>query len=96
MPKYFISWFSGNYSDEGCTEPSFKVWITHKEKRRKSGIGWFDENGLPKEDSTIVTLIEAESEENVWKLIAKYYPDYTKRFIYPIEEDWKKPDYMST
>lgn len=68
--KYWISWISGNYADEGCTKPSFKFWETGSIFRQNS----------ERDDLTLCTLLEVPSEEAAWELIPKHFPDYEERF----------------
>jgi len=86
--RYWVSWYSGYYADEGCTKPPFKVWISGQCDRR-SGFPQVDEDGNPKDDCTICAVIDAESEEKVWEVVKKHFPDYLERFIKE-----KEPDYQ--
>lgn len=38
MKRYWISWYSGYYADEGCTAPPFQVWITGSRQRPNDGL----------------------------------------------------------
>lgn len=38
MKRYWISWYSGYYTDEGCTTPPFQVWITGSRQRPNEGL----------------------------------------------------------
>lgn len=38
MKHFWISFYSGNYVDEGCTEPPFKFWTTGCRSRPNDGL----------------------------------------------------------
>lgn len=96
MNRYWISWYSGNYEDEGCTKPPFKFWITGCSFRPNNGLSeenlklldeinnedehdeFIDKFG--RDDCTICAVIDSESEELTWELIALHFPDYRQRF----------------
>ena len=90
MTKYWVSWISGNYADEGCTKPHFKYWITDQLSGRRSCYPQFFIDG-PKNDMICVALITTESEEEIWNIIGQYFPDYDRRFINIVSEDWVPP-----
>ena len=96
MTRYWVSWWTGNYVDEGCTEPPFKHWITGQRGRANNGLNAeqlklvaqiHDEDEYDKfldtysrDDCSICATIDAESEYAVWELVSKYFPDYEPRF----------------
>ena len=104
MAKYWVSWYSGNYADEGCTAPPFKFWVTGSCFRPNYGLSEeeykfsltiddqdeYDEylNEHGRDDCTICAAIESDSEAAIWELVAKHFPDYRYRFC---EE--KDPDF---
>jgi len=69
--KYWTSWWSGNYEDEGCTAPPFKFWTSGEERR---------EGDTDRIDLSICALIEAADSEEVWQLVEGHFPDYRARF----------------
>ena len=79
MKRYWVSWISGDYEDEGCTTPPFKVWITGYRGR----VGTND-----RDDCTICAVIDSEDEDSIWELIGKHFPDYEERFIDERSLDW--------
>jgi hypothetical protein len=85
--RFWVSWISGNYFDEGCTHPPIQYWLSGQMDRR-AHLPQKDSNGEEKDDCTLCAVIDAESEDEVWQNIAKYFPDYAERFI---EE--RAPDY---
>ena len=98
MNRYWISWYSGNYEDEGCTEPPFQFWTSGYRSRPQHGLS--DENfvlynHLLKKDEdiaedflnehtrdtcTLCAMVDAESEDEIWAAVAKYFPDWEYRF----------------
>ncbi len=73
MSRYWVSWWSGYYEDEGCVTPPFQIWITDQRKRE-----WCAE----RTDAQICALVDADSPEEVWRAIAFYFPDYSPRFCF--------------
>lgn len=96
MTRYWVSWYSGNYEDEGCTAPPFTFWVSGQCERPNYGLSeeeyatWeaiedgdeSDEylNTHARDTCTICALIDAPSEEEIWKVVAKHFPDYEYRF----------------
>jgi hypothetical protein len=57
MTRFWVSWWTGNYADEGCTEPPFHFWVT----------GYRDRKALEKIDAMpglVGPLREAASAES--------------------------------
>jgi hypothetical protein len=77
MNKYWVSWYSSEDEEMGCTNPPFQAWLT--------GYTSNDEH-------TLCGLFNAESEEDIWNLIEEYYPDYTERFCEIREDDFQPSD----
>lgn len=71
MPRYWVSWWSGYYADEGCAKHPFQVWISGR--RYKGG-------DTERDEVAIVSMVDAESEEAIWKAVARDFPDYEPRF----------------
>jgi len=71
MARYWASWWSGNYADEGCTAPPFEFWVSGQRERRDGG---------EKDDCSICAVIDAEDEDAVEGLIKNHFPDYEMRF----------------
>ncbi len=104
MTRYWISWYSGYYADEGCTTPPFQVWITGSRQRPNDGLTpeqlskyqafdneddadeFLDEHS--RDTATICAMVDAESEDEIWEVVGKHFPDYEQRFI----EEWKAGD----
>lgn len=75
--RYWVSWFSGNYEDEGCTKPPFEFWVTGQRDRQGNGLS----QKHARDDCSLCAVIDAESEDAVWKLVGKHFPDYEVRFL---------------
>lgn len=96
MNRYWISWWSGYYEEEGCTDPPFQIWISGQKEREDDGLNKeqlemlskiqdSDEydaflNQYSKDDCSICACVDAESEEDIWKVVAHHFPDYEPRF----------------
>jgi len=97
MKRYWISWYSGGYEDEGCIEePPFQYWWSGQRERPNHGLtpekyaeymkiededdanAFLDEHG--RSDGTACAMVEAESEDEIWTVVARYFPDYEYRF----------------
>ena len=96
MKRFWASWWSGYHADEGCTAPFFQVWISGSKGRANDGLtaellakanaiededeydAFIDEHA--KDDVSICALIDAESEDQIWEVVAKHFPDYVVRF----------------
>lgn len=98
MTRYWISWWSGGYADEGCVEePPFTYWWSGQRERPNEGLtdeqykiykAIEDEDraytfldAFGKSDGSACACVDAESEDEVWEVIGKYFPDYEQRFI---------------
>ena len=96
MKRYWISWWSGYYADEGCTRPPFQVWISGYKEREHHGLTpeqlaesikldnedkYFAYlDKYRKDDASICALVDAKNEEEIWETISKHFPDYKIRF----------------
>lgn len=105
MKRFWVSWFSGGYEDEGCVgEPPFTYWWSGQRERPNHGLTeeqyaqylemdddegdeFLDKHG--RSTGTAVACVDAESEEEIWAVIAKYFPDYEQRFIEEREADFQ-------
>ena len=79
--RYWASWWSGNYADEGCTETPFEMWVSGQRERA-------DEK---RDDCSICAVIDAEDEAAVETLIAAHFPDYEMRFCEAKSSDFSPP-----
>lgn len=100
MNRYWISWYSGNYADEGCTAPPFQFWVTGYGYRRRPNYGLTDEQYVQykelsatdedaameyldthsRDTCTLCAMVDANSEDEIWTAVAKYFPDWEYRF----------------
>jgi len=108
MARYWVSWYTGNYEEEGCTEPPFTYWTSGQRSRPDDGLtpaqlevaskimdeDEYDEylNTHSKDDCTICALIDAPSEEAIWEVVAKHFPDYEYRFCEERPADYTPGD----
>lgn len=81
LNKYWVSWITGNYADEGCTNPPFKYWLTGQGQRRENLPQTFPGTNDEKDDCTLCAMIHASTEDEIWVVVKKHFPDYEKRFI---------------
>jgi hypothetical protein len=80
MIRHWVSWWSGNYQDEGCTAPPFQVWV--------SGSRFRDTND-DRDEQSLCAVIDADSEQAIKETVAKHYPDYEMRFCNPVADDFQ-------
>lgn len=96
MKRFWVSWWSGNYADEGCTKPPFKFWVSGQKERVGYGLTNLqleefhklkndDEcdaylDENSKDDCSICAVIDADSEADIWVTVLKHFPDYVLRF----------------
>lgn len=73
--RYWVSWWSGYYDDEGCTEPLFQIWISGQRNRVKDG-----KIDNKRNECSICAVIDAESEDEIWEVVKKHFPDMEERF----------------
>ena len=74
MPRYWASWWSGNYQDEGCTRPPFKFWNSGQRERANGGPE------SERDECSLCAVIDAEDDLAVQKMIATHFPDHEMRF----------------
>jgi hypothetical protein len=81
--RYWVSWYSGYYSDEGCSGPPFQVWIS----------GCTDRNDASGRDvCTMCAVIDATDEKAIWEVVAKHFPDYRPRFCETRADNYRPGD----
>lgn len=83
MIRFWVSWWTGNYADEGCTKPPFQVW--NSGSRDRAGDN-------ERDDISMCAVIDAESETQIWDAIKSHFPDYEMRFCHERESDWTPGD----
>lgn len=74
MNSYWVSWWSECDFPDVSTMP--ETWHTGARCGSDGSDGWFS-------SYSYCSLIVAESEEAVWDLVRKHYPDYEERFCDP-------------
>ena len=87
--RWWVSWWSGNYADEGCTKPPFKFWDSGHRDR-------LTHDGPPRDDMSLCAVIDTEAtgsagEFMVWHLVRDHFPDAEQRFCEPRADDWMPP-----
>lgn len=83
MARYWVSWYSGYYISEGCTKPPFQIWESGYRERNDDTM---------KTDLTLCAVIDANSEDEIWQVIERHFPDYEYRFCEPRELDYMPGD----
>ena len=84
MNRYWVSWWSGYYKSEGCTQPPFQIWNSGE---RPSGI-----HRPNRTEISFCAVVDSDSENSVWELVKKHFPDYKKRFCNQKEPDFEPGD----
>jgi hypothetical protein len=67
MNRYWISWYSGYYSEEGCTKPPFQVWITGSIGRPRYGLN--------EEQYATYQMLQALNEDGAEEFLSKFGTD---------------------
>jgi len=70
MFRFWVSWWTGYYEDEGCSKPGWTVWISGERETRSDG----------RNEVSICSVMDAPSEDSVWNAISHHFPDYEERF----------------
>jgi len=83
MKRYWCSWWSGYYLDEGCSMPPFQIWLLHERARNYPDTTRTEVNIYAVIDSDLVAEIESS--------IQKYFPDYSELSIEEKDIDFQ-PD----
>lgn len=78
LDRYWVSWWSGYYENEGCSEPPFQIWVTGSRDRKQDD----------KDEQSFCAVIDAGSEHQIRAAIRKYFPDYEMRFCNLVESTW--------
>lgn len=81
--RYWCSWWTGNYADEGCTSPPYQVFVS----------GYRDRNdGSDRDEQSVCALFDAPDEATIRAAVAAHFPDAEWRFVTPTEADWLPND----
>lgn len=85
MKRFWVSWWSGYYEDEGCTTPSFQIWISgHRNRLNKENV--------ERDEVSICAVIDANSKDEIWNVVSKHFPDYKKRFCEQVSDAYVPSD----
>ncbi len=82
MARYWVSWWSGYYEDEGCTKPPFQSWISGERDRHNA------DPDSERNEVSLCAVIDADSEVDIWRVVAKHFPDHEQRFCHTVAADW--------
>lgn len=87
MQRYWISWYSGNYADEGCTKPPFQFWCSGYRDRKKDD----------RDEQILCAVVDAighpdDHEKDICAVLKQHFPDYKLRFITEKQSDWTPGD----
>jgi hypothetical protein len=77
VKRFWASWWSGRYADEGCTEHPFKIFVTGTRDRSDG-----------RDEEACVLWLTAEDELHVRSIIMPHFPDYEERFVTLVPDDW--------
>jgi len=80
MKRYWVSWWSGYYIDEGCTKPPFQMWETSSRERRDG-----------RDEVSLCAVIDAERGRDIWKVVKYHFPDFEARFCEERPSDYAPP-----
>jgi len=84
MTRFWVSWWSSYHIKMGCTKPPFQAWISGER-------GW-NEEWHDSAEVSLVAVIDAESEAQIWEGVKKHFPDYDPRFCDEVADDWQPND----
>lgn len=70
MKRYWVSWWSGEFEEDGCTPPPFRLMMFCTGHRGEDDAGQF----------SLCLLVESQSADDVWQMILRHYPDAELRF----------------
>ena len=77
MPRYWISFWTGNYADEGCAKPPFTVWNSGERER--------DDD---RTEVSLCAVVDANDEDEIWEAVFEYFPDFNIRFCHIKPDDF--------
>lgn len=85
MNRYWVSWYSGNWADEGCTKPPFHFWVTGYRKRENI------EENEGRDECSLCAVLDDKDEKSIWSLIGKHFPDFKIRFCEIKDKNYEPP-----
>lgn len=77
--RYWCSWWTGNFADEGCTKPAYQVFVSGSRDRNDDS---------DRDDQSMCALFNAPDEATVRAAVAAHFPDAEWRFLNAVGEDW--------
>ncbi len=90
MPKttrYWVSWWSGAYADQGATNPPFQIWTM--EHRPSRSTDW---NNKARDDLALTAVIDAPNAAAIWESVRLHFPDAEPRWAEPRPDNWHPAD----
>lgn len=72
ITRFWVSWWSGNYADEGCTNPPFQFWNSGERDHRG--------NNPDRTDCALCAVIDCDTKQDAIDCIKKHFPDAEMRF----------------
>lgn len=104
MKRFWVSFWTGNEKEEGCSKPPFKYCISDSRNFNRVCLSKKDfetskrlsgdelEEFIYKhsrQEVSVCCVIDEKNEDAVWKEIVKYFPDFDERFCIERESDFK-------
>lgn len=83
MRRFWVSWWSGNYADEGCTKPPFVFMVSGSHDRN-------DDTG--RDECSCCAVFDARNGSTIRRLVTKHFPDARFRFVKPEHHDFEPGD----
>jgi hypothetical protein len=88
MTRYWINWVSGNYADEGCTNPPFQFWRSGSRDRK---------GDTERDDLILCAVVDCvghpdDHYEDIRAVLKQHFPDFEERFIEAKPSDWTPGD----
>lgn len=91
MPRWWVSWWSGNYADEGCSAPPFQFWDSGH--RSRSGIPRvITESTVLRDEMSLCAVVDAGYESEIWEVVFAHFPDAERRFCHKRPSDFMPGD----
>lgn len=72
LKRFWCSWWSGNYADEGCTKPPFRFWNSGERPRLTTP---------DRTDCSLCAVIDVKSENDARLFVEQHFPDHEWRFV---------------
>lgn len=80
MSRFWVSWWSSNHIDDGCTAPPVQYWVSGERAR---------DDDCRDYDQSMCAVIDAKSEADIWAMVKRHFPDYEARFCNLVAPDFE-------